>query len=147
MAGLGAAGCSSPAARPWVKNMAATISHRSAEFFFMFSPLLFFGDCTLRNARHRVRSYTLHLPLLRCHHQPEPDVRHRVVGIVAAPRARPVTQAVVDIAEKGSAARDAARSPHWRAAILGIEAVSGTRRILHRAAALLLARQDLEVVE
>src|SRR5262245_14675181 len=54
-----------------------------------------------------VSSSLVRLPILRAHHEPEADVRHGVVRVVAAPRARPVRQAVVDVAQEGAAADDA----------------------------------------
>src|SRR5262249_7514345 len=70
------------------------------------------------------------LPILRARHEPEADVRHRVVGIGAAARARAVREAVVHVAQERAAARDALRRLHGHAAIFRVEAVGGTDRVV-----------------
>src|SRR4029079_1471857 len=70
------------------------------------------------------------LPVALTHHQPEADVRHRVVRIVAAPRARPVTQAVLDVAEERATARDAFGRVRRRITVAGVVAVIRSARVV-----------------
>src|SRR5262245_60025690 len=84
----------------------------------------------LRYSRALNTSLLPRLPVHFAHHQPESDVRHRVVGIGAAPRARPVRQAVIHVAEERAAARHALRRTRRGAAVVGIVAVGRARRVL-----------------
>src|SRR5882672_12371870 len=71
------------------------------------------------------------LPLRLARYQTEAEVRHRVVGIAAAPRARAVAQAVVDVAEERAAADHALRRIRRRAAVVGVVALARAFRVEH----------------
>ncbi|KAG1247840.1 hypothetical protein G6F65_019945 [Rhizopus arrhizus] len=75
-------------------------------------------------------------PLVRRHDRAKAQVRHSVQGVSAPPCTGPVADAIRIAAQERAAARDALRCGRGNIAVIGIEAVCRSDRVLRRLAVL-----------